>query len=225
MLTGEPPHTGATAQAIIARLMTETPRRDRARRGPPFPRAWTPPSARAVQDARRPLRHLRRLRRRARREARPPSPRGQRSRRGLAAARARGGRARRHAAAFAVRHRAAAAGANLNSIAVLPFVDQSGDGSDAHLGDGIAETLISALTRVPGLEVAARTSAFTFRGKSDDLAGDGPEAERGHRAGGERAAGRRADRVTSQLVNVGTGRTMWSGHLRPRRRRHLRRAG
>ena len=93
---------------------------------------------------------------------------------------------------------------------MLPFADRSADGSDAHLGDGIAETLISALAKVPGLEVAARTSAFSFRGRKDDL------AEIGRKLGVatvlEGSVQRAGDRirVTSELVNVRTGRTMWS---------------
>ena len=102
------------------------------------------------------------------------------------------------------------AGANLSSIAVLPFADRSATGSDTHLGDGIAETLISALAKVPELEVAARTSAFSFRGREGDL------AEVGRKLGVatvlEGSVQRAGDRirVTSELVNVSTGRTMWS---------------
>ncbi|WP_310570511.1 FlgO family outer membrane protein [Gemmatimonas sp.] len=55
------------------------------------------------------------------------------------------------------------------SIAVLPFADLSPDRSSAYLGDGVAETLITALSKVPGLTVSARTSAFSVRDKQNDL--------------------------------------------------------
>jgi serine/threonine-protein kinase len=208
MLTGEPPHTGATAQVIIARLMTEAPRRIRSTRSAvpkgvddaiqralskapadrfatcgDFATALTRSTATAVVRPR----------------SRPWMVVGVPAVVAIVAV---------LAAAF--RHHAPAAGANLSSIAVLPFVDQSGDGSDAHFGDGIAETLISALTRVPGLEVAARTSAFALRGKADDLGEIGRKLSVATvLEGSVQRAGDRI-RVTSQLVNVGTGRTMWS---------------
>ncbi len=62
MLTGEPPHTGATAQAIIVRLMTETPRSIRATRPAVSPAMDLAVRRALVQGARRPLRFLRRLR-------------------------------------------------------------------------------------------------------------------------------------------------------------------
>jgi eukaryotic-like serine/threonine-protein kinase len=55
------------------------------------------------------------------------------------------------------------------SIAVLPFADLSPDRASAYLGDGVAETLINALSKVPGLSVSARTSAFSVRDKENDL--------------------------------------------------------
>ena len=114
--------------------------------------------------------------------------------------------------------RAPAADANLSSIAVLPFADRSDGGSDTHLGDGIAETLISALAKVPELEVAARTSAFSFRGKKDDV------AEIGRKLGVatvlEGSVQRAGDRirVTSELVNVANGSHHVVADVRPRGR-------
>ncbi len=55
------------------------------------------------------------------------------------------------------------------SIAVLPFADLSAEGQSSYLGDGVAETLINALSKVPGLTVSARTSAFALRNREDDL--------------------------------------------------------
>jgi TolB-like protein len=114
------------------------------------------------------------------------------------------------AAGVAWQRRAPAAGTNLSSIAVLPFADRSATGADAHLGDGIAETLISALAKVPGLEVAARTSAFSFRGKGDDLADIGRKLSVATvLEGSVQRVGDRV-RITSQLVNISTGRTLWA---------------
>jgi hypothetical protein len=50
------------------------------------------------------------------------------------------------------------------SIAVLPFVNLSGDKENEYFSDGLADEIINALTRVPGLRVTARTSSFAFRG-------------------------------------------------------------
>jgi serine/threonine protein kinase len=55
------------------------------------------------------------------------------------------------------------------SIAVLPFANMSNDPDNAFFSDGITDDIIVALTRVPGLKVAARASAFTFRGNDVDL--------------------------------------------------------
>ncbi len=59
--------------------------------------------------------------------------------------------------------------ATTQSIAVLPFADLSADGQSSYLGDGVAETLINALSKVPGLTVSARTSAFALRDQENDL--------------------------------------------------------
>ena len=50
------------------------------------------------------------------------------------------------------------------SIAVLPFTNMSKDAGQQYFSDGLAEEIINALTRLPGLRVIARTSAFRFRG-------------------------------------------------------------
>jgi hypothetical protein len=55
------------------------------------------------------------------------------------------------------------------SVAVLPFANMSADPDNAYVADGITDDIIIALTRLPGLKVAARTSAFTFRGADVDL--------------------------------------------------------
>ena len=55
------------------------------------------------------------------------------------------------------------------SIAVLPFANMSAEPADEYFSDGIAEEIINALTQLPHLRVAARTSTFSFKGKTADL--------------------------------------------------------
>jgi eukaryotic-like serine/threonine-protein kinase len=101
----------------------------------------------------------------------------------------------------------AAAGAP--SVAVLPFVDLSG-GTSEYLGDGMAETLINALSSVEGLRVAARTSAFTFKGKNEDVRAIGEALGVGAvLEGSVQRAGSRL-RITAQLVNTRDGFHLWS---------------
>jgi TolB-like protein/Flp pilus assembly protein TadD/predicted Ser/Thr protein kinase len=64
---------------------------------------------------------------------------------------------------------AAPAGGPIDSIAALPFVNVSGDADAEYLSDGITESLINQLTRLPGLRVASRSSAFRFKGGDVDL--------------------------------------------------------
>ena len=96
------------------------------------------------------------------------------------------------------------------SIAVLPFANLSPDPDNAYFGDGIAEDIINALSRVAGLHVAARTSAFSFKGKHEDLRVVG---EKLHVAtvleGSVRKAGNRI-RITAQLMAVADGYQLWS---------------
>ena len=115
------------------------------------------------------------------------------------------------AAGFMVWRRAAGStAAGAASVAVLPFVDLSADRSSAYLGDGMAETIINALANVPGLNVAARTSAFSFRDKPEDV------REIGRRLGvatvlegSVQRAGNHL-RVTAQLIKTSDGLHLWS---------------
>jgi len=56
------------------------------------------------------------------------------------------------------------------SIAVLPFVNMSGDAENEYFSDGISEEILNVLARVPELSVAARTSSFQFKGEKRDVA-------------------------------------------------------
>lgn len=55
------------------------------------------------------------------------------------------------------------------SVAVLPFANLTGDKESEYFSDGLADEIITALARVPGLHVSARTSSFAFRGKENDV--------------------------------------------------------
>jgi serine/threonine-protein kinase len=96
------------------------------------------------------------------------------------------------------------------SIAVLPFVNMSGDKEQEYFSDGLAEEIINALAQIPGLKVTARTSAFAFKGKQEDirkiaeLLGVINVLE-----GSVRKAGNRI-RVTAQLISAADGNHIWS---------------
>lgn len=55
------------------------------------------------------------------------------------------------------------------SIAVLPFVNMSGDPEQEYFSDGISEEIINTIVQLPGLKVSARTSSFSFKGKNEDM--------------------------------------------------------
>jgi TolB-like protein/tetratricopeptide (TPR) repeat protein len=96
------------------------------------------------------------------------------------------------------------------SIAVLPFADLSPTGDQAYFSDGIAEEILNALTRVEGLAVASRTSAFQFKGREIGI----PEIARALSVrhvleGSVRKAGD-ALRITAQLIDASNDRHLWS---------------
>lgn len=96
------------------------------------------------------------------------------------------------------------------SIAVLPFANMSHDAENAFFSDGITDDIIGALTKVGGLKVAARASAFTFRGSDVDLAQVGVRLGVRHvLQGSVRRAGNRV-RVTAQLMTSHDGTQQWS---------------
>ena len=96
------------------------------------------------------------------------------------------------------------------SIAVLPFVNTTGDPAVDHLGDGLTDELIVALGRVQGLRVAGRTSVFALRGLALDTRALADTLRVGLIVEGTvRRAGERL-RVTAQLVDGATGDVRWS---------------
>jgi len=96
------------------------------------------------------------------------------------------------------------------SIAVLPFENLSAHKESDYLGDGISEEIINVLTKIEGLRVAARTSAFSFKGTRDDLRTIGEKLNVATvLEGSVRKAGTRL-RVTAQLIDVADGYHLWS---------------
>jgi TolB-like protein len=96
------------------------------------------------------------------------------------------------------------------SIAVLPFVDMSENKDQEHFSDGLAEELIDQLTRIPHLHVIARTSSFSFKGKSEDIPTIAMKLKVANvLEGSVRKSGDRL-RVTTQLIRADTGEDLWS---------------
>jgi adenylate cyclase len=96
------------------------------------------------------------------------------------------------------------------SIAVLPFANISADPENEYFSDGIAEELLNALSRVPGLRVAARTSAFSFKNAGVDAATIGARLGVDNiLEGSVRKAGKHL-RITAQLVSARDGYQVWS---------------
>jgi adenylate cyclase len=100
--------------------------------------------------------------------------------------------------------------AEQKSIAVLPFVNMSSDRENEFLSDGISEDLLNALAGIEGLNVAARTSCFAFKGRSEDIRRIGTTLGVDTVLEG---SVRKADnklRITTQLINVADGFRLWS---------------
>jgi serine/threonine protein kinase/Tfp pilus assembly protein PilF len=99
---------------------------------------------------------------------------------------------------------------DISSVAVLPFVNMSGDKEQEYFSDGLTEEIINALTHIRGLKVTARTSAFAFKDKREDIRriaevlGVVNILE-----GSVRKAGNRV-RITAQLITAADGNTLWS---------------
>jgi TolB-like protein/Tfp pilus assembly protein PilF len=97
-----------------------------------------------------------------------------------------------------------------NAIAVLPFANMSTDQDQEYFSDGLAEEIINLLAQIPGLRVIARTSAFAFRGKEQDIRGIADALGVTHVIEGSvRRAGNRL-RITAQLIHAGDGTHLWS---------------
>ncbi len=175
MLIGEPPFTGPTVQAVIAKRFVQTPADVCALRDG-VPRTV----ARTVQRA----------------LARAPIDRYESG-------------ALFITSLTAVESTAAATAPD-KSIAVLPFEHMSADSDTEFFGDGIAEEIINSLAQIDGLRVAARTSAFSFKGKHEDLRVIGEKLNVATiLEGSVRKSGNRL-RITAQLIAVADGYHLWS---------------
>src|SRR5919106_3171667 len=100
--------------------------------------------------------------------------------------------------------------AEMKSVAVLPFVNMSGDPANEYFSDGITEEILNAIAHLPDLRVAARTSSFAYKGKSEDIAA----IARNLRVNNvlEGSVQRMGDRirVTAQLIDASNGLHLWS---------------
>jgi serine/threonine protein kinase len=96
------------------------------------------------------------------------------------------------------------------SIAVLPFLDLSETKNQEYFCDGMSEEIIDALAKVEGLRVVARTSSFSFKGKSTEVSEVGKKLNvENVLEGSVRREGNRV-RITTQLINARNGFQLWS---------------
>lgn len=97
-----------------------------------------------------------------------------------------------------------------HSIAVLPFVNMSGDKEQQYFSDGLTEELLNSLARVNELQVAARTSSFSFEGEHPDIVTVAHKLNVGAVLEGSVRRSGHTVRITAQLVNGVTGFHLWS---------------
>jgi serine/threonine protein kinase len=184
MLTGEPPFTGATAQAIIAKRFVSPIPKVRVTRD--VPEAIDAAVSRAL--------------------SRTPVDRFPTAAQFIEALRQINGLD--SSAATVATSRAAAPAPK--AIAVLPLSNMSADPENEYFSDGMTEEIINALAKVPGIQVASRTSSFAFKGKEVDVRQIGEKlGVSSVLEGSVRKVGKRV-RITAQLINVTDGYHLWS---------------
>ena len=98
----------------------------------------------------------------------------------------------------------------MKSVAVLPFVNMSGDPANEYFSDGITEEILNAIAHLPNLRVAARTSSFAYKGKNEDIAAIAKNLRVTNVLEG--SVQRMGDRirVTAQLIDAASGFHLWS---------------
>jgi adenylate cyclase len=97
-----------------------------------------------------------------------------------------------------------------HTIAVLPFVNMSGDAENEYFSDGISEEILNLLTKLPQLKVSSRTSSFVFKGKEASIPMVARELGVGNvLEGSVRRAGEHV-RITAQLIETDTDSHLWS---------------
>jgi serine/threonine protein kinase/tetratricopeptide (TPR) repeat protein len=184
MLTGEPPFTGVSAQAIIAkRFVAPIPRVQDTRDVPP---ALDTAVTRAL--------------------ARTPADRFPSAADFAAALLA----ISRQTDSGEQRGAASAPRSDARAIAVLPLANMSADPENEYFADGMTEEIINALAKVPGMQVASRTSSFAFKGKEVDVRQIGEKLGAASvLEGSVRKVGNRI-RITAQLISVENGYHLWN---------------
>ena len=96
------------------------------------------------------------------------------------------------------------------SIAVLPFVNMSGDAQQEYFSDGLSEELINVFTKLPDLKVIGRTSSFAFKGKNEDLRTIGEKLNVTYLLEGSVRKSNNIIRITAQLIKAIDGSHLWS---------------
>jgi serine/threonine-protein kinase len=207
MLAGEPPFTGPSHQAIFAKRLTgPAPLVSTLREVPPsIDRAVARALARAPGD-----RYATTADFASALETGAPAEKRPRRWPVRAIALAAGVTALLLAGWLVVRRAGILSGAPPASAAVLPFLDLSPTKDQEYFSDGLTEELITSLSQVEGLRVAARTSSFQFKGRNTDVRDVGRTLGVGSVVEGSvRKSGNRL-RVAAQLVNVADGYQLWS---------------
>ena len=97
-----------------------------------------------------------------------------------------------------------------HSIAVLPFVNMGGDKDQEYFSEGLTEELLNSLSRINQLQVAARTSSFSFQGEHPDIATVAHKLNVGAVLEGSVRRSAHTIRITAQLINGVTGFHLWS---------------
>src|SRR3984957_7671932 len=97
-----------------------------------------------------------------------------------------------------------------HSIAVLPFADMSEKKDEEYFSDGLTEELLNSLSEINGLQVAARTSAFSFKGTNTDIGTIARKLNVGAVLEGSVRRSANTLRITAQLINAVTGFHLWS---------------
>src|SRR5438552_5483745 len=105
---------------------------------------------------------------------------------------------------------AAANAPDQKSVAVLAFVNLSDDKGSEYFSDGISEELLTILQKIPGLHVAARTSAFSFKGKNATAQEIGEKLGVAHLVEGSVRKSGNSVRITARLSRAATGEQLWS---------------
>ena len=96
------------------------------------------------------------------------------------------------------------------SVAVLPFVNLSDDKGSEYFSDGVSEELLTVLQKIPGLQVAARTSAFSFKGKNATAQEIGQKLGVAYLVEGSVRKAGDAVRIAARLSRADNGKELWS---------------